>query len=163
MKNVFALVGNPFVAIPLVLFGWYSYFTGPNRSTFSLVFVSAFTLWVILRIRHGLGRAAAAGNVVAAKATFVQLDEKEQKAVHDYSIEVIRRSGWRSATVPEFRNDVERFGWYALTMMEMGIRPLPIIPAWAVVKNPWFPIDDSQVETAITLAKKQGFDVSIER
>lgn len=163
MKNAFALIGNPFVAIPLVLFGWYSYLAGANKSTFSLVFMVAFTLWVFLRIRHGLGRAAAAGNVVAAKATFLKLGEKDRSTVHDYSLEVIRRSGWRSANPPEFKNDAERFGWYALAMMEMGVLPLPIIPAWAVVKNPWFPIDDSQMETAIALAKKQGFEVSIDR
>lgn len=163
MKSAFTMVSHPFIAIPLALFGWYAYFTGQNSSIYSLLFVSAFTLWVVFRIRYGLGRAAAAGNVVAAKATFQQLNEKDQNAVHDHSIEVIRRSGWRSAKTPEYKSDLDRFGWYALAMMELGIRPLAIIPAWSVVKNPWFPVDDSQIETAITLARKCGFEVTIER
>ena len=104
-----------------------------------------------------------AGNVVAAKATFLQLGEKERSAIHDRSLDIIRRSGWHSSNEPEFRNDSERYGWYALTMLEMGVKPLPIIPGWAVVKNPWFPIENSQIDTAIALAKKQGFTIVIDR
>lgn len=164
MKNTITFVfDNLFIAIPLTIFGWYSYLTGSAKSTFSLVFIAGFTLIVILRMRFGLQRAAAAGNVVAGKATYEQLGDTEKAKIHNYAIEIIRRSGWRSKIDPTFKNDVERFGWYALSMMELGIKPLPIIPGWMTIKNPWIPIDDSQLDTALKLARKEGFDVSLSR
>jgi hypothetical protein len=165
MNMIRFLLTSPLVQVPALAFGWTRYFFHqPNGGAFLWVLI-AYTVFSFLTIRSGLKKAAAAGNVVAAAATFATLAGPQQATVHAHAIEIIRRSSFKTTLEPRFHSDADRYGWYALSMMELGIAPLPIIPGWQVVRNPWIAvgIKDSQIDTALELAKRKGFDVSISR
>ena len=165
MNTIRFLLTSPFFQVPTLVFGWSRYFFFPPTGGIFLWVLIAYTVFSFLTIRSGLKKAAAAGNVVAAAATFATLTAQQQTTVHAQAIEIIKRSSFKTTLEPRFHSDADRYGWYALSMMELGIAPLPIIPGWQVVKNPWIAvgIKDSQIDTALELAKRNGFDVSISR
>lgn len=149
--------------IVLVPVGWYMYLTSSSPSTIFLVGLVMITIVVAFAVRSGIRTAAAANNVVAAAATFQTLSHSDQQRVHEYAVEIIRRSGWRGQGEPSFRDDAARFGWYALSMAELGIKSVCISSGWQFVQNPFVAVsvDSSYTNAALRRAKKQGFDVRL--
>ena len=150
--------------IPLAI-AWYNYLSSHTSSVPYLVVLIAATLYLVLGIYLGLRRSAAANNVVAAAATWETLSLDDRKRVHICAIDAIRDSGWRGATPPSFENDVQRFGWYALSMGILGIHPVCVTKGWNHVRNPFLalPPADTNIDTVIALASKEGFAVKISR
>ena len=153
------------LGVPLVIFGWYSYFTTDSSSTMFLVLMVTATIVVFLFYRSDYKKAAAANNIVAAAATFESLGDRQQSEVHEQAVEIIKRSGWRGDGDPVLTSDVARFGWYALAMAELDIPPICIVTSWNVVRNPFTALSasDSIVDSLIQIAKKQGVNVEISR
>lgn len=149
-------------ALP-VFAGWYKYMTMPSPSRAYFWVLVICSVVVGFAIRRGIRLSVAANNVVAAAATFQQLNEEEQMRVHDHAIEIIRRSGWRGNEVPTFLHDVARFGWYALSMAELEIQPVCLGPRWHFIRNPFIAInpDSKYIHGAVFGAKKQGYDVTL--
>lgn len=150
--------------IPLVVFGWYKYFSTDSSSMMLLSLVVIASTVVFLMVRSDYRKAAAANNIVAAAATFGVLDGDQRARIHDHAIQIIKRS-WRGGREPQFATDAARFGWYALAMAELGIEPVCILPSWNFVRNPFIAIavSDSNIDTALHTARKQGFDVELSR
>ncbi|HRJ95029.1 MAG TPA: hypothetical protein PLJ86_18270 [Candidatus Thiothrix moscowensis] len=149
--------------IVLVPVGWYLYSTSDSQNTLVLVGLVLATVVVAFAVRSGIRAAAAANNVVAAAATFKMLNHSDQQRVHEHTVEIIRRSGWQGQGEPSFRDDAVRFGWYALSMAELGIKSVCISSRWQFVQNPFVAVsvDSSYVNAALQRAKKQGFDVQL--
>ncbi len=152
-----------YIWIVLVPVGWYLYLTSDTENTLFLAALVIATIVLAFTVSSGIRTAAAANNVVAAAATFQTLSDSDQQRVHDYAIEIIGRSGWRGRGEPSFRDDAVRFGWYAHSMAELGIRPVCISSGWQAIKNPFVAVsvDSSYISTALQRAKKQGFDVHL--
>lgn len=149
--------------IVLVPVGWYMYLTSNSPNTLFLVGVVLTTIVVAFAVWIGIRTAAAANNVVAAAATFQTLGDSEQQRVHECAVRIIKRSGWRGQGEPSFRDDAVRFGWYALSMAELGIKSVCISSGWQFVQNPFVAVsvDSSYINAALQQAKKQGFDVQL--
>lgn len=153
--------------IPLIFLlsiGWYRYFVLKSPSSLFLLFLIVFSTIIAFMVRKGIRKAAAANNIVAAAATFNTLNQSEQQHVHQNTIAIMNRSGIRMREEKlYFRNAAERYGWYALSMAELGIKPVCI--GWQFISNPSIAIsiNDSLIDTALQKAKKQGFDVRISR
>jgi len=150
--------------IPLLAVGWYVYFTSESPSILFLSGLVLASIVVAFAVREGIRTAAAANNVVAAAATFGTLSHSDQQRVHEQAIEIIKRSGWRRKSEPSsFRDDAVRFGWYALSMAELGIKPVCISSGWQFVRNPFVAttVDNIYMNTALQRAKKEGFDVRL--
>ena len=80
----------------------------------------------------------AALNVVLGKYTHQQLNKKQQQQVHDKAVAMVLAS---NSKMRGFADDVERYGWYALAMKDLGIASLvPENPCWTKVKNPYMDI-----------------------
>jgi hypothetical protein len=154
-----------FPASLALLVGWMIYFTSRQQSTIFLVLLIIGSVVLFFFTRQGLRKAAAANNVVAAAATFNTLSGDEQSQVHGKAIGIIKESGWRSSLEPTFDNDVARFGWYALAMAEVGIKPVCITPGWNFIRNPFIAIapKDSYIDTALQVAQQAGFNVALDR
>ncbi len=151
--------------IVLVPVGWYLYLESDSPNSLFLAALVIATFVLAIAVWMGIRTAAAANNVVAAAATFQTLSHADQQRVHDFAVEIIRRSGWRSQDEPSFRDDAARFGWYALSMAELGIRPVCISSGWQVIQNPFVAVsvNSNYITTALQSAKKQGFDVHLSR
>ena len=149
--------------IVLVPVGWYLYLTSDSQNTLLLVGLVLATIVVAFAVRSGIRTAAAANNVVAAAATFQTLNHSDQQRVLEHTVEIIRRSGWRGQGEPSFRDDAVRFGWYALSMAELGIKSVCISSGWQFVQNPFVAVsvDSNYINAALQRAKKQGFDVQL--
>ena len=95
-------------------------------------------LMLLLLVYLGLDfrrKQRAASNVVFAKYTYSQLNKPQKKKVHERAIELVLGSGTRTRG---FANDVERYGWYAMAMRDMGIHSaVPDNPVWHKIKNPY--------------------------
>ena len=70
MNTIRFLLTSPFFQVPTLVFGWSRYFFFPPTGGIFLWVLIAYTVFSFLTIRSGLKKAAAAGNVVAAAATF---------------------------------------------------------------------------------------------
>lgn len=121
--------------LPLA-YGWYKYFAGGFSAWLLVVLVLATVVLLTLMYRDWK-KAAAANNVVAAAATYQSLSDPSRTQVHEHAIEIIKRSGWRGSRGPTFDDDVQRFGWYALSMAELGVVPICVIKGWNPVRNPF--------------------------
>ena len=151
--------------VPLVLIGWYGYFSGRFTGMIVLIPLVIASSVMALGVRRGYRKAAAANNVVAAAATYASLTSTLKADVHERTMEIIKRSpGWEKED-PTFSDEAQRFGWYALAMAEMGITPICLIGGWSYVRNPFVAIfsNDSNIDTALMLAKKAGHEVTILR
>lgn len=151
--------------IVLVPIGWYLYLTSDSPNAIFLASLVIVTVALAIAVWMGIRTAAAANNVVAAAATFQTLSHADQQHVHDFAVEIIRQSGWRSQREPSFQDDAARFGWYALSLAELGIRPVCISHGWQVIKNPFVAVsvNSSYITAALQRAKEQGFDIQLSR
>jgi len=153
----------PLIWVPFLVLGWIAYFAGRGNA-FALPLLLLGTILVAFFTRRDWLRAKAANNVVAAAATYASLTEPDKALVHKQAVEIIRRSGWRGSTEPSFPDDCARYGWYALAMAELNIRPV-CMAAWNFIRNPYnaISLDDSNIASSLQLARKSGFDVQISR
>lgn len=102
------------------------------------IFAVLVFIIVALKIFRTKQQHRAASNVVFAKYTFDQLKKPEQKRVKERAKALVLAS---STKLRGFANEVERFGWYAVAMDDLGIPSnVPENPAWYKVKNPYVAI-----------------------
>lgn len=120
---------------------------------------------VILAYRHQKKIAkyvAAASNIVAAKVTFDILSTEQQKEVQSVTLRTILACGGPQDADFKFMNEAQKYGWYALGMRELGVKPAVLIPQWNIVKNPYLPPPRMWIESSgDILMKKAGVHVSI--
>lgn len=99
------------------------------------VFAVLVFIIVSLKIFRTRQQHRAASNVVFAKYTFEKLKKQEQKKVKERAKVLVLAS---STKLRGFANEVERFGWYAVAMDDLGIlSSVPDNPVWYKVKNPY--------------------------
>ena len=117
---------------------------------------------IILKIVRTKQQHRAASNVVFAKYTFEQLKKTEQKKVKEKAKELVLASNTK---MRGFANEVERYGWYAMAMSELGIHSaVPENPVWNSVKNPYTAIiPGNYLIRAVSsyLATEQGITVTV--
>ena len=154
-----------FLWIPLTIFGWYKFLFSDTYNGFILVLLLLATALLLMLVRQDLRRASAANNIVAAAATFSTLDAATKERVHNHAVEIIQASGWPRGEAPPFMDDAARFGWYALSMGDLGIPPVCLGNKWTLIRNPYIAISvgDKNIVGALWSAKLEGFDVSISR
>lgn len=99
-------------------------------ATFALVFI-------FLKISSGMKRQRQVLNIVYANYTFQQLDDDEKNAVIAVVLDILRRGRISNAEQRlENFDDLQRYGFYALAMAELGIHPAIGKYDWAHVSNP---------------------------
>ena len=139
--------------------GWFWYFIKSTPSTFSLLLLLAMSAaWAVVFWRD-VKKVAAANNVIVGGVTFKSLPASLQKEVHERAMQIIRRAGWTGTREPSFSSSVQQFGWYALAMRELGIKPIGMIPRWSVVRNPFTalgPKDAMVLLSATAVARDAG-------
>lgn len=107
-----------------------------------MTLVSVFGVLILIIVGLKLFRTKqqhrAASNVVFAKYTFEQLKKTDQKRVKERAKALVLGS---STKLRGFANEVERFGWYAIAMNDIGIpSAVPDNPVWHKVKKPYLAI-----------------------
>lgn len=150
---------KPLLLVPLGI-GWYKYVTQSEGLAY-LIGLLLMSVVLFFLLRADFRRTAAANNVVAAAATWQCLGATEQQAVHQRAIELIQQSGWRGSSPPKLETDTGRYGWYALSMGAMGIKPVCITNGWNHVRNPFIAVSgrDQIIKTVVAMAAKQGHNV----
>lgn len=118
---------------------WLLYIVSESKSTWQLIWLLLCTVWVMWKFNKDIKKIHASDNVVVAQETFNRLSSSEQNAVEAKAIEIIKRCG-RSQSEVTFNNDVAKFGWYALAMAELKIKPIALLKNWNFVQNPFFAI-----------------------
>lgn len=120
------------------------------------------------RFRSWLNRFPAAQNVVLAKYTFNTLSEVDRRRVEVHANQLV--SGLLRGPFTGFSGEVDRYGWYALAMAELGIQPgIPQAIAegkWNYVRNPFFavlPGDRDLDAVCESLKRKFGVEISISK
>jgi hypothetical protein len=113
------------------------------------------------RVDAALNVVDAALNVLLAKHAFSRSPPNEQERIALRARELMAGRGQAA----EFQGEVERYGWYALAMKELGIPPgVKGFKDWKAIGNPSTAIGagDPLLRTAAFLLKKKcGIDVSI--
>ena len=147
---------------PLLLIAWTVYFFGSQRSNWWLLFLIAATIFFINRIRGDLKRTAAANNAVFAAATFQTLSPSEQAAVEQKAVAIISRLG-RPVNGPDMMVHTARWGWYALAMHELEIKPIGDLPRWNIVPNPLLALTPNHpyLWSTINRLQKAGHPVDV--
>lgn len=106
-------------------------------------------------------RADAALNVLLAKHVFSRASTAEQERIELRARELMAERGHG----PEFIAEVDRYGWYALAMKELGISPgVKGFKDWKAIADPSIAIKagDPLLRTAAYLLKsKCGIDVLV--
>ncbi len=105
-------------------------------------------------------RYGAATNVVFAKYTYAKLKKDVQQKVHDRALEMILESG---VSTRGFANEVERYGWYAVAMDQLGIpSKVPENPSWHKVDNPYEALPaSSYLINGVTKFLKKHYNIDI--
>lgn len=106
-------------------------------------------------------RADAALNALLAKHAFSRSSPDEQGTIALRARALMAERGH----APEFRGEVDRYGWYALAMKELGMSPgVKGFKDWKSIGNPSTAIaaGDPLLRTAASLLKSRcGIDVDI--
>ncbi len=124
------------------------------------IIATVVALVVAIKLVNMRRRHRAASNLVFAKYTFNKLNIAQQNRIHDKAVEMVLTSG---VNMDGFANEVERFGWYALAMDELGIHSLvPDNPCWYKIKNPYRAIlpGDSMIYN-VTGALQQQYNIDV--
>lgn len=94
---------------------------------------AAVMLYLSRRQMSNNKRLGAAFNLLLAKYTFDRLSEADQEKVEKRANEIAGVA--IQGHVNGFNGEVEKYGWYALTMNELGIQPAVQHQRWNKVKN----------------------------
>ncbi|HED40228.1 MAG TPA: hypothetical protein ENJ13_07325 [Chromatiales bacterium] len=124
------------------------------------IIATVVVLMVVIKLINMRRRHRAASNLVFAKYTFNRLNIAQQNRIHDKAVEMVLTS---DVNMDGFANEVERFGWYALAMNELGIHSLvPDNPCWYKIKNPYRAIipGDSMIYN-VTGALQQQYNIDV--
>ncbi len=115
---------------------------------------------VVIKLVKTRQQHKAASNVVFAKYTHSRLNNKQQKAVHEKAKELVLAADTK---LTGFANEVERYGWYALAMKELGIASMvPENPNWYAVKNPYTAIfPGNYLIRAVSDLLKQKYNLDV--
>ncbi|WP_321820854.1 MULTISPECIES: hypothetical protein [unclassified Burkholderia] len=125
--------------------------------------VSAVCLvYLFLRWKKRNRIAGAAFNVLLAKHTFSTMPPDQKKTVEQRAAEILVASGARGH---EYYDEVDKYGWYALAMNELGINSaIKEYPGWNRVRNPIlaiFPGDPALSAASLAIKARWGVDVSV--
>ncbi len=117
---------------------------------------------ILLKIFRTLQQHKAASNIVFAKYTFSKIDAKQQKSVHEKAKQLVIDAKTKHTG---FANEVERYGWYALAMKELGMMSLvPDNPSWHKIKNPYLAILPGNYlirAVSSSVNKNYGIDITV--
>ena len=129
-----------------------------------IIALVATLLVFIFLLRRNLAsgkRADAALNVLLAKHVFSSSSPEERERIELRTRELMAERG----QAPEFAGEVDRYGWYALAMKDLGIAPgVKGFKDWKAIANPSTAIKagDPLLRTAAYLLKsKCGIDVVV--
>lgn len=126
--------------------------------------LAATLLIFVFLLRRNLAsgkRVDAALNVLLAKNAFSRSSPDEQGRIARRASDLVAERGHAA----EFQGEVDRYGWYALAMKELGMPPgVQGFRDWKSIGNPSTAIGagDPLLRTAAFLLKRKcGIDVSI--
>ncbi|MDH5301944.1 MAG: hypothetical protein OEW58_11340 [Gammaproteobacteria bacterium] len=129
-----------------------------------MAIVGVVVLSILYKVIRTKQQHAAAMNVIFAKYTFEKLSEEKRNLVREVAKDLVLSS---TSKRRGYVNEVERFGWFALAMNELGIASMvPENPLWNKVKNPYTAIKPgNKLFSAIcgVLKSEYGIDIEISR
>ena len=125
----------------------------------------AIVAFVAKHVWEGTRRASAANNVVAAAATYTTLTAEGKAAIDAQAEAIVRKSNWPEGKPIAYPTELAKWGWYALAMRELGVRPVCLTSHWAVVRNPFTAllVTDTMLDSAVSLAARAGSTVQLDR
>lgn len=119
-------------------------------------------LW-FRRWNASMRRTGAAFNVLLGKYTFLRLSDDQQKMVEARTAEILQQA--MHGSFGGFDAETDKYGWYALAMNELGIRPaVEDYPTWNRVKNPFtaiFPGDPSLEKASAYIKRRFNVEISV--
>lgn len=132
--------------------------------TFLVIFTIVIVVYFLIRYVLFVKRFSAAMNVILAKYTFSCLSESERLRVERRAEEILHRL--LKGRFNGYWGEVDRFGWFALAMAELGIQPSVNGERWSYVRNPFFAVSfGDRVFSRICeyMKRKHGIEISINR
>jgi len=126
-----------------------------------LAVAAVYFVYLFLRWKKRNRIAAAAFNVLLAKHTFSTMTIDQKKSVEQRATEILTAVG----VDHEFYGEVDKYGWYALAMNELGINPaIKEYPGWNKVRNPILAIipgDPALSAASLAIKERWGVDVRV--
>lgn len=123
-----------------------------------------FGIFAIIKFLRTKKHHAAAMNIIFAKYTYDKLSQDKKKLVREVAKDLVLSSPTK---LEGYKNEVERYSWYALAMNELGIQSkVPENPVWNKVKNPYTAIKPgNRMFDAIcgVLKTEYGIDIKISK
>ena len=147
---------------PILLVGWVIVLLDAEYRNWAFVLpLLIASAWGALKFRAGYKRSAAANNAVLAAATFQTLTPSDQMAVESRAVDILAQLR-RPLDGPDMMVHEARWGWYALAMGELGIKPVGELSNWNLVRNPLFALrpNDPYVLSTIDRLQRKGYPVN---
>ncbi|HWI82691.1 hypothetical protein [Ramlibacter sp.] len=151
-----------FVYVAILVVGWLMVlFDAESRSVLFVLPLVVGSGWAAVKFRSGYQRSAAANNAVLAAATFQTLSGSDQMAVERRALEILGTLR-RPAQGPDMMIHEARWGWYALAMGELGIKPVGELSNWNHIRNPLLALrpNDPYVLSTIERLERKGYPVN---
>lgn len=117
--------------------------------TLAYVALAILAIIIFVRVKAGFAKYSAAMNALLAKHTFDLLPAADQQRVIERAKQIITMGGATGDRLASLAAQ-EKFGFYALAMAELGIRPAIPGQEWTHVRNPFVALlrADSQIKAA---------------
>lgn len=129
--------------------------------------VLLIALIFFIKIYSNVKKHTAAMNALFSKATYLRLPESSQREVENRAISILEQ-GWRFSKeeASECLNRMterERYGFFALAMLELNIKPISDRWRWQIVRNPYLALikADRQIKVAKHGLHCEGIEVNL--
>jgi len=132
-----------------------------------IIIASTITaIFVVLRYLRNVKKHSAAMNALVAKATYKQLPITLQTQVVNNTLFILQQNGrYSSDRVLEHLNQMDektKYGFFALSMLELGIEPISQKWQWQIVSNPFVALIGAEREIMMARLglKREGIEVN---
>jgi len=133
----------------------------------TIILILLVVLFFYVKIYRSMKKHTAAMNALVAKATYLRLSESSQKEIENRAISILEQ-GWKFSKEDarewlNHRSESERYGFLALAMLELNIKPISDNWRWQIVRNPFLALikADSQIEVAKHSLHREGIEVDL--
>jgi hypothetical protein len=134
-------------------------------NTFLFIICIIAGIYIVFKIKKSINKHNAAMNALVAKATYQHLDMDSQRQVIDRVLFILQRDGGFPASQESLDKigEKEKYMFYALAMLELGIEPISRKWKWYPIRNPFVALigSDKEIKMAELGLKKEGIEVSL--